>query len=283
MNKKTRMSFLSLGFIVVILACSINNIEISETPNYELTITAQAQVLQNGAQQQAPAQAPAVVNPPAAAVVNSATPGTSPAANASTTPTTVTVKVSVETNCRQGPSVNFPSVYSMSVSDVAEVIGKNTFTNYWIIKIPGSGSTCWLWGQYATVSGNTANLIEFATPTPKVAATATKTATATITSSPVPVLTKPNAPSGLAGSYSCSPSALPNQFDYVVSLTWVDNSNNENNFNIFTNSTLFPMNANTTSFNFTQTYPAGTTLTVSVTAQNNAGSSTASTTTFVCP
>jgi hypothetical protein len=74
----------------------------------------------------------------------------------------------------------------MPVGQVAKVIAKNTTTGYWIIEIPGqNGKTCWLWGQYATVTGDTATLTNVVTPTSvaTLKPTATKTATPTLTQS----------------------------------------------------------------------------------------------------
>jgi hypothetical protein len=189
MSNPIKAVCLMIVLALLLQACdiNINMANTSSIPPIALTITAQAAILQQGAQQPVnPSNVTptaANVNPTAQANPNlpSSTSTNTPApvsAAATNTPVQggpVTVQVTVETNCRSGPGLNFPSVYSLSVSQVAEVIGKNTFNNYWIIKIPGSNSTCWLWGKYATVSGNTAALVEFATPTP-AGPTGTKTA-----------------------------------------------------------------------------------------------------------
>ena len=78
-------------------------------------------------------------------------------------------EVSVATNCRTGPGKIFDIVSVLGVGKQAEVIGRNTATDYWIIKTPGGSGSCWLWGQYATVKGPIANLTEHIvppTPTP---------------------------------------------------------------------------------------------------------------------
>ena len=71
------------------------------------------------------------------------------------TPSVPIVSVSVATNCRTGPSIDYPVVSSLAVGQTAEVVGKNIRTDYWIIRTPGGTGTCWLWGQYASVAGNT--------------------------------------------------------------------------------------------------------------------------------
>jgi len=84
-------------------------------------------------------------------------------------PSIPVVSVSVGTNCRSGPSKSYDVLGVLLAGKTAEVVGKNTETNYWIIKNPESSGTCWLLGEYATVSGNVAALQEYAippTPTP---------------------------------------------------------------------------------------------------------------------
>lgn len=75
------------------------------------------------------------------------------------------VTVSSDTNCRTGPSIYYAFVTLFQTGMQAKVVGKYTPANYWIIEIPsGGGSTCWLWGQYATVIGDTAGLPEGVPP-----------------------------------------------------------------------------------------------------------------------
>ena len=80
------------------------------------------------------------------------------------------VSVSVATNCRVGPGRVYDRVGALLVGQVAEVVGRNQTNNYWYIRNPNdSNGFCWLWGEYATVSGNFAALPVFTpppTPTP---------------------------------------------------------------------------------------------------------------------
>lgn len=105
-------------------------------------------------------------------------------------PSVPVVMVSVDTNCRTGPGTNFNYLTALQVGEQAEVIGKYTVVNptYWIIK---KGTiTCWLWGQYATVQGDTSTLPEMVsppTPTPSASSTSTPSATATSTQTATPV------------------------------------------------------------------------------------------------
>jgi hypothetical protein len=80
-------------------------------------------------------------------------------------PGTVQVSVSVPTNCRVGPGVIYPRVGALRLNEVAEVMGRHASRDYWIIRLPGTtNQTCWLWGQYATVSGNADALPVFTPP-----------------------------------------------------------------------------------------------------------------------
>jgi hypothetical protein len=80
------------------------------------------------------------------------------------------VSVSVATNCRTGPGKVYERVGALLVGQVAEVVGRNYDGNYWYIRNPSqSGGFCWLWGEYATLTGNFAALPAYTpppTPTP---------------------------------------------------------------------------------------------------------------------
>ncbi len=81
------------------------------------------------------------------------------------TPSTPIVTVSSATNCRAGPGPSYALVLVFQPGATAEVVGKYTPSNYWIIMTP-TGGTCWLKGTNATVQGNVAALAEMAPPTP---------------------------------------------------------------------------------------------------------------------
>jgi hypothetical protein len=75
------------------------------------------------------------------------------------------VTVSVPTNCRVGPGRTYTRVGGLQLGQVAEVVGRNAASTYWIIRNPARPSeTCWLWGEYATVTGNTGSLTVYAPP-----------------------------------------------------------------------------------------------------------------------
>jgi hypothetical protein len=86
------------------------------------------------------------------------------------TPAVPQISVSVATNCRVGPGRVYDRVGALLVGQVAEVAGRNNTGNYWYIRNPNRNTEfCWLWGEYATLSGNTSALPVYTpppTPTP---------------------------------------------------------------------------------------------------------------------
>jgi hypothetical protein len=186
------------------------------------------------------------------------------------TPSVPTVTVSVNTNCRTGPSTQYDLVGGLNVGQSAEVVGKNSaVSNYWVIRTPGGG-TCWLWGQHATVSGNTANLPEYPVP---------PTPTPSITPTPTP----PAAVSNLVAAKACV--FLNPLFQYGGVITWTDNSNNEDGFRIYLNGALHgTVGPNVTAYPIPPlVLPANTPITLSVEAYNSGGASTKVDVVVTCP
>ena len=110
----------------------------------------------------------ATSTPEAPSATPSVTPSPTPIFTA--TSTVPQISVSVATNCRVGPGRVYDRVGALLVGQVAEVVGRNQNGDYWYIRNPNnSNGFCWLWGEYATVSGNFAALPVFTpppTPTP---------------------------------------------------------------------------------------------------------------------
>jgi hypothetical protein len=81
------------------------------------------------------------------------------------TPGNVTVSVSVDTWCSKGPGLIYDKVFILYVGQTAEVIGKDEYGTYWVIKKPDNPAvTCWLWGKYATITGDASKLPVIAPP-----------------------------------------------------------------------------------------------------------------------
>jgi hypothetical protein len=113
---------------------------------------------------------------PPTAIFTSGLPTLTPTASLSPTPIyTFTplipqISVSVPTNCRIGPGRVYDRAGGLLVGEVSEVYGRDPTGNYWYIRNPDQvNGFCWLWGEYATLTGNTAILPVYTpppTPTP---------------------------------------------------------------------------------------------------------------------
>jgi hypothetical protein len=114
-------------------------------------------------------------NPPANGSAPTSTPKFTPTLEFTDTPQGVTVSVSVQTNCRSGPGTPYDGLGILNVGQTAQVVGRNAASDFWIIQNPANpAQTCWLWGQYATLSGDTSGLTVYTpppTPTPRYTAT----------------------------------------------------------------------------------------------------------------
>ncbi len=91
--------------------------------------------------------------------------GATPSQNLPTTGM-VTVTVTVATNCRTGPAKSYAQLGVLDPGEQAVVVGKNEALDYWIIENPDASGTCWLWGHYANVSGDTGSIPEVPDPNP---------------------------------------------------------------------------------------------------------------------
>jgi len=210
--KSKRIIFALNAILVAALACTVGQTPGGDQsnaaePDLAATITAQALTLQ------APTQTP---GPPTE----------TPTPAATNTPTVPQVSVNSATNCRTGPSVAYDLLWTMQPGQVAEVVGKHTPSGYWIVKYPNG--QCWLWGQYATVSGNIGPLPEYPQP-------------------PTPTPSKPAAPENFKASTSCSPTGLIFVKNLHVELTWTDVATNEEGYRVYRGDELkFTLSANST-------------------------------------
>jgi hypothetical protein len=94
------------------------------------------------------------------------------------------VSVSVPTNCRNGPGKVYVMVGALLVGQAAQVYGRDPTSNYWYIRNPDSDAGfCWVWGEYATLTGPFL-LLPIYTPPPTPTATLTPLPTFTPTPSP---------------------------------------------------------------------------------------------------
>ncbi len=165
MNRKI---FFSVLLMIALVACNMNFMVPGSGGGP--TTDPQSQIGQAVTQTfEAQTQIARAVQQTMAAMVTD-TPAVPPSPTFTFTPQVPRVSVSVETNCRTGPGAPYDILGVLPVGQSAEVIGRNSSGDTWIIRLPSNPAiTCWLWGYYATVSGNTAGLTVYTpppTPTP---------------------------------------------------------------------------------------------------------------------
>ena len=253
-----KKKFISLALLAfVILSCNLpTQITLSapatttSTPSaLALTVTAQALLLSEMSNQTiqatyTPLAPSADTETPPSLTPTLTSISATPTFTLTPTPSTPIVSVSLDTNCRKGPGQAYAITGALLAGETTEVVGKNSGSNYWIITNPDNPTTtCWLWGQYASVSGNQSNLSEISIPP-----------------SPTPTkLSPPNAVSNLNGSGSCDNPGGTGYHLHTVSgtITWKDNANNEQGYTIYADyfggdppSILGSSGANATSYAF---------------------------------
>ncbi len=180
------------------------------------------------------------------------TPATAASATITITPTPTGPKpmlsITGNSNCRTGPGGSFDNVTGFIPGTQLEIVGRNADKTYWQVKIPGGEQTCWVWGQYATATGN-------------VDAVPESTAAAEL-------VTAPAAPGALYYQYNCSVS------DITVSLRWTDNADNEKGYRIYRFDTLIAdLPANAANYEDTYMVAPPQHLRYSVAAYNDSGES----------
>src|SRR5512135_328703 len=134
MSRNAVLATATFVLIGSILACNAPFGQTSSQPDFVATITAQAQALAQAGGTPTPVQ---------------------PTGQA---PAGVTAELLGTSNCRSGPGTGYTIVTSLNGGQIVTVAGQDTADNYWVVDVPDGGGTCWLWGQYAKVSGDVSAL-----------------------------------------------------------------------------------------------------------------------------
>lgn len=190
------------------------------------------------------------------------TPGIPFASPAPPTPTAskAILTINQNSNCREGPSQNFKVVTAFTPGTTLDILGKDSANNFWLVKIPNSEETCWVWGQYATPSGDYEAVAEV---TPEAGG-----------QNQVPAR-----PGSLFYNYLCTNGGTT----VTTDLSWTDAADNENGYRVYRFDTIIAdLPANSTSYTDNTTISPGSGLTYYVEAYNNAGASARRTASFTC-
>jgi hypothetical protein len=203
MNPARKIQLSAIALVVVSLACAIT--PAASTPDAGAISTAAAQTVIAGITQNAVQATPSNVfistytsAPPLLSPTETATSTESLTPTQTTTPTqTLTatpaytatppvplISVSTPTNCRNGPGKVYDMEGALLIGQFAEVYGRDPTNKYWYIRNPEANPEfCWVWGEYATLTGSTL-LVPVFTPPPTP--TPTNTPLPTFTPTPVP-------------------------------------------------------------------------------------------------
>ena len=149
------------AFLLLLGACSpveepFEESLLAETPFLERTVEAQVRMTVSAiaAESTEPIPTP------------SPSPTIPPTATETSTPEPVFVSVSAPTNCRIGPGSRYTRIGTLLIEATAEVAAKSSTPNFWYISNPDRpGEYCWLWGEYASVTGD-AEVLPVYTPPP---------------------------------------------------------------------------------------------------------------------
>ncbi len=94
------------------------------------------------------------------------------------------IAVSADTLCRSGPGQGYTILGGLPANASADLTGRLSNLDWWLIRNPGGSGNCWIPGDQATITGNVQALpvldIPDSTPTPAATATPPPTPTATM-------------------------------------------------------------------------------------------------------
>lgn len=195
MSHAHRVYFSVAALLIASLACT--NLSVFSTPDTGAVSTAAAQTVIADLTRNAPLATLSATfevtptstftpEPPTITPTETLTPTLTLTATPSLTftPLVPLISVSVPTNCRNGPGKVYDMVGALLVGVTAEVYGRDPTNNYWYIRNPDWGDKfCWVWGEYATLTGPVL-LLPIFTPPPTPTPTFTPSPTLTPTPSP---------------------------------------------------------------------------------------------------
>jgi hypothetical protein len=184
---KTKKNYLSFILLITSLACAVPGLTFPEQPilNTETSIPVFTEALSS-----TPLPTftftPTLIRPTSRPVTDTLTPEPIFTIDTTLTPALPTntieaIKISVSrpTHCRVGPGTAYEIAGTLLVGEEATVLGRDPSNRYWYIPNPDPGiEYCWVWGEYATITGNTLILPAY---TPIATPTSTPTALPEIT------------------------------------------------------------------------------------------------------
>lgn len=172
------------------------------------------------------------------------------------------LKINEPTNCRTGPGQSYNIIFTFNAGATAEIVGQDPTKNYWAVKVQGRNEPCWVWGEYAMVSGS-----NWTVPTIE--------APPTVTASP------PNAPSIASWDYLCGYSGSGS--NVTVNLEWTDRAEGESGYRIYRNGErVAELPPNSNAYSEVVDIAQGEKLTYLIEVFNNIGTASSSPISFSC-
>lgn len=167
-----------------------------------------------------------------------------------------------QTNCRVGPGQSYDLLFAYVKGAKREIIGYFPETNYWLIKAPESKTgQCWIWGEYADLSGS-----YWVVPT--------------MTAPPTATLAPPIAPSVTKWDFNCN---TPTG-EMTITLTWKDNASNETGYRIYRDAEkITELPADTSSYTETIVVKTGQNVKYQIEVFGPSGSAMSSIVSVTCP
>jgi hypothetical protein len=152
----------------------------------------------------------------------------SPVVTTTLTPTYSVPMLTVResTNCRTGPGEDYDVIVTYLSGKKLEIAGRYDPGNFWLVKSNESPTgTCWLWGEFADVTGSYWTV-------------------ASVTPPPTMTARPPRAPGIIEWNFTCSSDGT-----LTFTVNWADNANNETGYRVFRNGeAITELPANTTTY-----------------------------------
>ena len=257
---KTRMLVLSglVSLLLLVPACNLPGI-FSEPSQNDQAATFVAMTLNAPAPGEPVQTAQTTLRP-----ANSPTSGANSGPTGTITPTYSIPMLEVDepTNCRSGPGQNYEIITVFQSGASAEIVGRYPENDWWLINNPFGEGTCWIWGEFATVSGSHWTVPSVTPPPPATAGL-------------------PTPPSISNWDFSCSYSSpRPN---VSFNLTWSDRAADETGYRIYRNNELVTeLPPNSGSFSEVVEVEENENITYRLEVFNSTGASSASPISFSC-
>ena len=171
---KTKMRMISMVTVMLLILVSGCTTTAAPTPDLAATIAVNVAVEQT----MAALQTQSAVTQTAYALQNpteTATPQATATSEFTATPEKVTLTLSKDTYCRNGIFAKSPFVALMTAGQTIDVLAVDPNNEaYYVVEPNHTFTYCWLWGEFATVNGDTSTLPIY---TPQPLPTPTRTPT----------------------------------------------------------------------------------------------------------